>query len=106
MANSLMLQRIDGSPLQEDELSQPLKSWLAVLADTINSTIDAIELNVNVLNKYVGSNGLIVPSLTAAQIATLAPNLVNGVLLYDTTNNVYVGQQNGSQVKFTTSSYP
>ena len=31
---------------------------------------------------------------------------VNGVLLYDTTNNEYVGQQGGVLVKFTTTSYP
>lgn len=30
----------------------------------------------------------------------------NGILLYDTTNNVYVGMQNGALVKFTTTAYP
>jgi len=30
----------------------------------------------------------------------------NGIFLYDTTNNVYVGMQSGALVKFTTSAYP
>jgi hypothetical protein len=106
MANTLMLLRVDGCPTQDDDLSFPLKSWLSIIADTINSSIDAIELNINFLNQYISVDGFIVPSLTAVEIAAIAADLVNGVLLYDTTNNVYVGQQAGSLVKFTTSSYP
>jgi hypothetical protein len=91
----LMLLRIDGCPLQEDELSFALKSWLSVLADTINSSFDAIELAFNPLT--------IVP-MTAAKIA--AASFTDGVIVYDSTNNEYVGQQSGSLVKFTTSPYP
>lgn len=93
------LLRVDGCPLQDDKLSFPLKSWLAVLADTINSTFALIESNI------VLSQGATVPQLTAAQIADLTGQ-PNGWLAYDTTNNVYVGKQSGSLVKFTTTSYP
>jgi hypothetical protein len=46
---------------------------------------------------------------TGASTLTFVPTdvtLTNGILLYDTTNNVYVGMQNGALVKFTTSAYP
>lgn len=48
-------------------------------------------------------------TVTGAQSLTFIPiqgDIGNGVLLYDTTNNVYVGMQNGALVKFTTTSYP
>lgn len=46
---------------------------------------------------------------TGASTLTFIPTILdvkNGVLLYDTTNNVYVGMQSGSLVKFTTTPYP
>ena len=96
---SLMLLRIDGCPLQEDELSFALKSWLSILADTINSSYDLLE---GVLSP------LLATSMTAAEIvaAFTAGELVNGVLLYDTTNDEYVGMQAGVLKKFTTTNYP
>jgi len=99
------LLRIDGCPLQGDELSFQLKSWLAVLADTLNTTFDILQPNINVLNSYVSAQGISVPKLTAVQIAALT-GLPDGILLYDTTNNVYVGRQSGALVKFTTTAYP
>lgn len=95
----LMLSRIDGCPLQEDELSFPLKSWLSVLADTINSSYDALELLLNPIKAT---------PMTALQIASAftAGTLINGVFLYDTDNNEYVGMQSGALVKFTTAAYP
>lgn len=94
-----MLLRIDGCPLQEDKLSFPLTSWLSILADTINSSYDALEQLLNPLKAT---------PLTAAQIVAAfgAGELVNGVFLYDTTNNEYVGMQSGALVKFTTAAYP
>lgn len=96
-----MLLRIDGCPLQDDKLSFPLKSWLAVTGDTINSSFDGIESALNLLTAQ---------SMTQVQIVALAaksPAVIgNGILLYDTTNNVYVGMQNGALVKFTTTAYP
>ena len=91
------LLRIDGCPLQGDELS--------LLADTLNTTFDILQPNINVLNSYVSAQGISVPKLTAVQIAALT-GLPDGILLYDTTNNVYVGRQSGALVKFTTTAYP
>lgn len=94
-----MLLRADGCPLQGDKLSFELTSWLSVLGDTINSTFDIIESNMNLL---------VLPPMTQTQITTSFTdgNLMNGTIIYDSTNNVYVGQQNGALVKFTTTSYP
>jgi hypothetical protein len=39
-------------------------------------------------------------------IPTQGAAVGNGILLYDTTTNVYVGMQNGALVKFTTTAYP
>ena len=96
-----MLTRVDGCPLQEDQLTFELKSWLAVTGDTINSSFTGIETALNLLTAQ---------SMTQAQIIALStsvpPGITNGILLYDTTNNVYVGMQNNALVKFTTTSYP
>jgi len=46
---------------------------------------------------------------TGASTLTFVPTdvtITNGILLYDTTNNVYVGMQAGALVKFTTTAYP
>jgi len=93
------LLRIDGCPLQEDKLSFALTSWLAVLANTINSTVDMIESNMNLL---------VLSPMTQADITAAFTDemLTDGTIIYDSTNNVYVGQQNGALVKFTTTSYP
>ena len=93
------LLRIDGCPLQEDELSFPLKSWLSIIGDTINSAYDAIENGFY----YLTPTGLTQAQILAAFSDGL---LLNGVLLYDTTNNEYVGVQSNALVKFTTTAYP
>ena len=47
---------------------------------------------------------------TGASALTFIPtdggDVGNGILFYDTTNNVYVGMQSGALVKFTTTAYP
>ncbi len=52
------------------------------------------------------ANATINGASTLAFIPTEGASVSNGVLLYDTTTNVYVGMQNGSLVKFTTTAYP
>jgi hypothetical protein len=73
--------------------------WLWVLIDGLNEVINDIQNSFNFLSAA---------NYTALQITTMfaSDQLVNGILLYDTTNNVYVGMQNGSLVKFTTTAYP
>ena len=93
------LLRIDACPIQEDKLSFPLISWLSLVADSINGAYDAIEYALF----YLVLTGLTQTEITAA---FTDGQLSNGVLLYDTTNNVYVGMQAGSLVKFTTTAWP
>lgn len=74
-------------------------SWLAVTIDTINESLETIQDALNLLTAQ---------TYTPVQIATLFANgdLTNGVILYDSVNNVYVGMENGALVKFTTTAYP
>ncbi len=70
-----------------------------VLVDSLNESLGDIQ---------DAFNFLAAPSYTAAEIASMftAGDLANGNVLYDTTNDVYVGMQAGSLVKFTTTPYP
>jgi hypothetical protein len=67
----------------------------------LDTHILSISANTITLTKNATSTG--------ASTLTFIPTTLdvkNGVLLYDTTNNVYVGMQSGSLVKFTTTPYP
>ena len=97
---TIFLDRIDASPILSDVFEPPFATWLAVLVNVLNENLQDIQGYFNLLQAQ---------SYTAAQITALntaTPSLNNGILLYDTTNNVYVGKINGSLVKFTTTSYP
>src|ERR1700679_997838 len=96
---ALFLDRIDSAPIVNQDFDPQFLQWIWVLIDTLNEIISDVQ---NALN-FLGA-----PNLTAAQISSMftAGNFTNGVLLYDTTNNVYVGMQSGALVKFTTTSYP
>ncbi len=95
------LDRIDAAPVLGNQFEYPFATWLAVLVNVLNENIQDIQNAFNLLTAQ---------SYTAAQITamqTATPSqLNNGVILYDTTNNVYVGKISGSLVKFTTTSYP
>lgn len=95
------LDRIDASPILSDVFDYPFATWLAVLVNVLNENIQNIQNALNLLTAQ---------SYTAVEIAAMqgaSPSqLSNGVLLYDTTNNLYVGKINGSLVKFTTTAYP
>lgn len=96
---TIFLDRIDAVPLQGEDFTFEYNSWVAVLVDTLNENLSDIQTALNLFTA---------PNYTAVEIADLlsAGSLVNGIVLYDTTNNVYVGMQNGSLVKFTTAAYP
>lgn len=96
---ALFLDRIDAAPIVNSDFDAQFLQWLWVLVDSLNENINDIQGAFNLLTAM---------SYTAVQIAAMnvAGQLGNGVLLYDTTNNVYVGKQNGALVKFTTTSYP
>ena len=96
---SIFLDRIDAAPIVNSDFDAQFLQWLWVLVDALNENINDIQNAFNLLTAM---------SYTAAQITAMnvAGTLGNGVLLYDTTNNVYVGKQNGALVKFTTAAYP
>jgi hypothetical protein len=96
---ALFLDRIDSAPIVSQDFDPQFLQWLWVLIDTLNEIINDVQ---NALNFLTAQN------LTATQITTMfaAGSFSNGILLYDTTNNEYVGMQSGSLVKFTTTAYP
>jgi hypothetical protein len=93
------LERIDSAPIVSKEFDPQFLQWLWVLIDTINEDLDDIQTAINFLTAN---------NFTAAQISTMftAGAFTNGILLYDTTNDEYVGMQAGALVKFTTTAYP
>lgn len=93
------LDRIDSAPIQNDDLSFPLESWMSNLVDALNENISDMQ---DFMNFPTGG------TYTTTEIATMqtAGELVDGILLYDSTLNVYVGRISGVLVKFTTGTYP
>lgn len=97
---TIFLDRIDSSPIANiTDFNYQFVQWIWVLVDSINQNITEIQNAFNLLTAI---------GYTATEISDmeLAGQLNNGVLLYDTTNDVYVGKQAGSLVKFTTTPYP
>jgi len=96
---ALFLDRIDAAPLAGNEFTFEFNQWVANTVDSLNEVINDIQ---NDINLFVAN------SYTATQITDLftAGQLTNGIILYDTTNNVYVGMQSGTLIKFTTTPYP
>ncbi len=98
---TIFLDRIDAAPVLSDVFDYPFATWLAVLVNVLNENIQDIQDDFNLLT----AQSYTAVQINAMQIA-VPSQLNNGVLLYDTTNNVYVGKISGSLVKFTTTSYP
>lgn len=96
---TIFLDRIDAAPLNSQQFSFEFNSWVSVLVDALNENISDIQDAFNLLSA---------PNYSASEINNmfLAGNLTNGIVLYDLTNNVYVGMENGTLVKFTTTPYP
>jgi hypothetical protein len=97
---AVSLDKIDSAPIASNKEFDPqFLQWLWVLVDTLNENIAAIVAGFAILEAS---------SYTAVQIADMesAGELENGVILYDTTNDEYVGRQAGALVKFTTTPYP
>ena len=96
---TLFLDRIDSVPIVNKDFDTQFLQWLCVLVDALNEDISDIQDSFNLL---------LAMSYTAVEIAQLESDalLGDGILLYDTTNNVYVGRENGVLVKFTTAVYP
>lgn len=95
---TVFLERVDSAPLSNSQFTFEFMQWLGVLVDQLNEQLGDIQTNLN-------QN--LAQSHTASEISSLASaGLPDGVILYDTTNHVYVGQENGTLRKFTTAAYP
>jgi hypothetical protein len=58
------------------------------------------------LQNGLSDNGWTVPQITATNLATIAPNMPDGTIWYDSTNHEFVGKVNGTLMKFTMAAYP
>lgn len=96
---SIFLNRIDSAPIANSNFDVQFLQWLWVLVDVLNGNLGGIQDSFNFLTAQ---------SYTDTEINTLESDgdLSNGVILYDSVNNVYVGRENGVLVKFTTAPYP
>ena len=97
---AIFLDRIDAVPIASNTQFDPqFLQWLWVLVDTLNEDINDIQALFNLFTTNSYTQTEITDMNTAGQLS-------DGVFLYDSTNNVYVGRQGGSLVKFTTTAYP
>jgi hypothetical protein len=96
---TVALDRIDAAPIINSDFDTQFLQWLWVLVDTLNENLSDIQNAFNLLTAM---------SYTAVEIAQKQTDgaLSDGILLYDSTNNVYVGKQSGTLVQFTTAAYP
>lgn len=96
---TIFLDRIDSAPIINSDFDAQFLQWIWVLVDSLNETINDIQNAFNLLTAM---------SYTDLEIAAMEADgdLVDGVLLYDSVNNVYVGRQGGVLVQFTTAAYP
>src|SRR5690606_21218656 len=97
---SIFLDRIDAVPIASNtQFDYQFLQWLWVLVDALNENWADVQNALNLLTAM---------SYTQTEITDMeaAGDLSNGVLLYDTTNDEYVGRKAGSLVKFTTTAYP
>ena len=97
---AIFLDRIDSAPIANNTTLDPqFLQWIWVLVDALNENLSDTQNALNLLTAQSYTQTQITDMNTAGQLS-------NGVLLYDTTNDVYVGRQAGSLVKFTTTPYP
>ncbi len=96
---TIFLDRIDAAPIINEGFPSQLLQWIWILVDALNENIGDIQNAFNLLTAM---------SYTATEINDMESDgsLADGVLLYDTTGNVYVGRQNGALVQFTTTPWP
>jgi hypothetical protein len=97
---TIFLDRIDAVPIASDKQLDPqFLQWLWVLVDALNENWTDLQKALNLLTAMGYTQTEINDMESAGQLG-------NGILLYDTTNNVYVGRKAGALVKFTTTPYP
>lgn len=58
------------------------------------------------LQKNLGESGFAISQQAATSVASAMANMPVGTILFDTTNDEWVGKTSGGLVKFTTTPYP
>lgn len=93
------LDRIDAVPLQDDNFSFEFNSWVSVLVDSLNDTLQNIQDRINQPQFQAFSQ---------ADIVAAAPNVPDGSMWYcnDHIPPCFVGKVNGALVQFTTAAFP
>lgn len=96
---AVVLDKVNNVPMRWEDFPSYFTQWLANTVDTMNEVIQDLQEFIDALPAT---------PYTSTQITDLftAGSLPDGVLLYDTTLNEYVGQISGALVKFTTTPYP
>lgn len=94
---TVFFDRVDVAPIQYSNFDMEFTQWLGVLVETLNEDIISIQNAFNLLQAQ---------SYTSTEITNMAASLPDGVILYDSTLNLYVGKISGSLVKLTTTPYP
>jgi len=84
---AVFLQKVDSPPLSDDDFSFDFMSWISILVDTLNESIDEIQSQLNGLG-----SATFITRKTSAQITNLIsmtanPVLPVGSLWFDTTIN-------------------
>lgn len=96
---TLFLDKVDAAPILTEKFNYPFENWLSVSISVLNEDIQKIQDSFNLLK---------VQSYTSAEITAMfaGGDLENGMILYDSDLDVYVGVQADALVKFTTAAYP
>lgn len=96
---TIAFDKVDTAPLFSESFGTYFTNWLSVLVNTINQTAENIADDFNLLTAQ---------PYTQTEITDLFNDdlIQNGVLLYDSTNDVYVGMQGGALVQFSTTPWP
>jgi hypothetical protein len=96
---SIFLDRIDSAPLEADDFSFEMNSWISNLVDSQNENLVDIE---NAFNFFV------VQSLTQAEIITDSATAPDGSIWYCTDHvpPCFVGKADGVLVQFLTAAFP
>lgn len=94
---SIFVERINSAPLEDTDFPMDFEQWIANLIDSLNEAINVLEDSINFFTAQ---------SFTTAEITAIGANLSDGIIIYNSDTDEYVGKAAGSLVKFTVTPYP
>lgn len=94
---SIFVERINSAPLEDTDFPMDFEQWIANLIDSLNEAINVLEDSINFFTAQ---------SFTTAEITAIGANLSDGIIIYNSDTDEYVGKSAGSLVKFTVTPYP